>query len=253
MSMTGMLLMLFACGGAEPSLAPLPPEPIPVVVPPWVLGRWVQTQAVDGREVIAWPCQGEPLSLELVQSQPLVVRGASGEQEHPLTMAELQRDGSARLVAASGELVLHDREEGLMLAKGSLPGFEGGIRLAMVGADPVEQLPPSASGCGQTLDLQPLHALGERRFNQAGDPCAAPGLLLPGPGEAPLLQRAGLELRIEGLRARPEEIWLAVQTGSGSLSGMRLAAAEGGLVLLQRTADGMRSETLLPASGPCRP
>jgi hypothetical protein len=253
MSMTGLLLMLFACGGAEAPVAPLPPEPIPVVVPPWVLGRWIQTQAVDGREVIAWPCQGEPLSLEIVQSQALVVRGPAGDQEHPLTMAELQRDGSARLVAATGELVLHDRDEGLVFAKGSLPGFESGIRLAVIGASAVEQLPPGAASCGQPLDLQPLHDLGERRFNQAGDPCSAPGLLLPAPGGAPLLQRAGLELRIEGLRANSKETWLAVQTSSGSLSGMRLAAAEGGLVLHQRTAAGMRSERLLPASGPCRP
>lgn len=252
--MTGpLLLMLFACAGAEPEAVPLPPEPIPVVVPPWVLGRWIQTQMVDGREVIAWPCQGEPLSLEIVQSQALVVRGASGEQEHPLSMAELQRDGSARLRASSGELVLHDRDEGLMLAKGSLPGFEAGIRLARIDADSVEQLPPTATSCGQALDLQPLNNLGELRFNQAGDPCAAPGLVLPGPAEAPLLHRAGLQLTIEGIRAGPKEIWLAVQTGSGSLSGLRLVPDDQGLVLLQRTADGMRSEKLLPASGPCRP
>lgn len=250
--MAPLLTLLLACGPSEPEVVVPPPEPLPVVVPPWVVGTWARTTMVDSREVVALPCQGEPAGLVIEPTRTMTSRDGSGQQVHLLTMAELQADGSARLTTASGSLVLHDREQGFVLARGDLPGFEAGIRLASLGSDEVERHPPTAASCARPLDLQPLRTLGASRFNNAGDACAVAGLTLPAEGGRPRLHRAGLDLRIEGIAQHQDEVWLTVATASGALSGMRLVPEASGLRVWQRTADEMRSELLRPAEGGCR-
>lgn len=244
------------CGlaGEEAELT-LPAEPLPVVIPPAMVGQWVAATRLGERDVLAWPCAGVPLTVGLAQGGPVSVGGgeAGAGFQAALTMAELQSDGSVLLSTDRGALRLTDRDEGQVWAQGSLPGFEQGRLLANPASSAVEQIFPVARACGVGLSLEPLSWLSAGRYNQAGDACVAAGLTLDLSPRQPSVTRANLRLGIEAVS--PGEgggTWLTLSDPAGGLQGLRLVPAEGGAVQVwQRLDAGMAFETLRPASGLC--
>lgn len=246
-----ILLLALGCGGAPPE--PPPPPPIEIVVPPFVLGTWYESSKLDGRTVLAWPCQGAPPSLRIDQTAPLRVEQGGVERRYVLQDARLERDGSARLIFAEGELTLKDPGPGQLLVRGSLPGFETARLFLDSRAGEVEVLPPIAQECGAPLPAEAFAALAGARFNRDGDPCAAESFSLRSAARAAMLRRTGLDLKIDGAMEREGELWLAVSAEGGRPSGMRLRREEGGYRLYQRGPEGgMDAEALRPQDGPCR-
>lgn len=243
------------CGLArEEAAAPLPAQPLPVVMPSALLGTWVATTRVEEREVLAWPCAGSPLTLALAQGGPVSLRGRPDgpDFEAALTMAELEPDGAVLLTTDRGTLRLQDRDEGTVWAQGSLPGFAEGRLLANPAADAVEQVYPAAASCGATVSLAPLSSLSAGRFNQRGDPCVAAGLALDLSPRRPVLTRASLPLGIEAVQQTERGTWLTLSDPTGGLHGLRLVPLEDGSVQVwQRLDTGMASETLRAAGGLC--
>lgn len=246
--------LALGCGGAGEPALPLPAEPLPVVIPPGMVGSWVAATRVGERDVLAWHCQGAPLTLLLAQGGPVSVRGAEGlaDFDAALTMAELQADGSVLLSTDRGSLRLSDRDEGLAWAQGSLPGFAEGRLLANPRSDAVEQVFPAARSCRSGLSLAPLSWLGAGRFNEAGDPCVAAGLSLDLSARQPSVTRANLRLGIEAVAQTDRGTWLTLSDPSGGVQGLRLVPAQGGGVQVwQRLDTGMAFEELRAASGLC--
>ena len=250
------LLVLCALGCGLPADAPPPPlptEPLPLVVPPGLVGTWVETARVGDRDLLAWPCEGSPLTLRLPQGGPLSLSGGSGAAvEAALTAAELRSDGSLSLNTDRGSLRLLDRDEGMIWAQGSLPGFSEGRLLANPDADAVEQLFPAASTCGRSLDLSALSWLSTGRYNSAGDPCVAAGLSVDLTARRPTLVRSMLALQLQAARDTDRGTWVTVADGEGGQYGIRLVQAQDGAVQVwQRLDSGMAFETLRPARGLC--
>jgi len=246
-------LVPVGCGGdAGPVALPVTAqEKLPLVLPPSVVGGWVALSRLDEREVVAPRCDGSLLRLDVGAQGALRLTGPGVQAQARATAVEIRPDAAVVLgLAQGGRLVLEDRDEGRLWARGDLAGLDAGETFVAEQDGSIERVLPPAADCGGHLDLAPLRDL-DAVWTAGADPCLAPGLALD-LGRHPSFRRAGLALSIVAVGGDPTTTWLTVKAADGALQGVRLDRLDADhLRVSQRREGGMSSETLARVEGRC--
>ncbi|RME23054.1 MAG: hypothetical protein D6798_14340 [Deltaproteobacteria bacterium] len=248
--------LALGCGlGDDPEAQAPPPEPMALILPPWLMGTWEMVQVEDTHPVVRIPCDDAVLTVEVRDGGHIIVGRGDDRAELIGTALTIEDDGGLTIdLQQGGRIRVEDTTDpGIIRMKGGHRLLSEGVRLASVDDVVVEHLHEPVDRCGpDALDLGALAPVADRDFNSDGDPCMASGLRLSTTGSTPVLIRSDIRYRVVASTPGAGGIWLTVEDDAGRLHGMRLDLLDGGAVRIwQRGGDEMAHEVLLPVQGTC--